>query len=145
MESCKQKPSGSFVETKHPRMDQPSQSWIARKTTDRQRLQLYLCIQASKSHCCHLGNKMTANGSAFVIVDLTKNNRMPETQTVLVQSCKQKRVRSFRKQNDHSRSCIAKKVTDCHRLRQSISSPSPNILPNEQIFLDSVTWVPIPL
>ena len=142
MESRKQKPSGSFVETKRPCMDQPSQSWIARKMTDRQRLQLYLCSHASKSYCCHLGNKMTANGSAFVILDLTENNRMPEAQIVLVQSREQQRLQSFRKQNARSRSCIAKKVTDCHMLRQSNSSPSPNILPNEQII---VTWVPIPL
>ena len=35
-------------------------------------------------------------------------------------------------------------MTDCHRPRQSNSSPSSNILPYEQIILDSVGWVPIP-
>ena len=40
-------------------MDQPSWSWISKKTTECQRLRQYLCSHASKSHCGHLGNKMT--------------------------------------------------------------------------------------
>ena len=45
---------------------------------------------------------MTVHGSAFMIVDIKENNRMPEAQTVLVQSRKQKPLRSFRKQNDRT-------------------------------------------
>ena len=93
---------------------------------------------------------MIADGSAFAIVDITENNWMSEAQTVLVQSCEQKATAVIWETKWPCKdcplwSCIAEKMTDCHRLRQSNSSPSSNILPNEQIILDSVIWVPIPL
>lgn len=104
MESWEQKLSGSFVKTKRPCMDQPSDQSPEAQTV--------LCSHASKSDCGHLGNKMTENGLAFVIVDIMENNRMPEAQTVLVQSREQKRLWSFRKQNDRKdqplQSCIPK-------------------------------------